>query len=184
MPPEMKTARITRDQVATCRNNIGKIADYPPQPDRPMMIRRIEPLTPPEGEFTHRLVTQLAEDCEGVWTIDEKRIRFTAARLYQMYQMIADRLTSLLNAAAETGFVLNLDDLQIREVFRLKAEAAVKAALQEDGMTDVVGVVVKYVIRPDLNEIHFAATATARHRGDLFELSMGDPSMPADAEML
>lgn len=174
------SSKITTAQANMLKSSIGKIANFPPEPDRPMMIARIEPLAEPIGDKTHGLYAELGEDQGGLWVINGQPIRFTQDRLRQTQLTIGDRLAGFLQhlySSLKEGEVLDLDDTFRRAEIRDRARAAMKAALIEDGYSDVKNVAVRFIKVADTEPPHItlAMRAMVEFRGCLFEIS-GPPS--------
>lgn len=183
------TSKITESQAQQLRDSIGKYANFPPNPDRPMMVVRIDPLSEPEGDKTYGLYAELGEDVAGMWFINGMPIRLTRARLSQTQRLVGDRLAAFIrHLAGKMGDEpLNLDSPFQRAEIRDRARAVIKTALMEDGYTFVRDIRVQFIKTSDggdsgVPEITLAMQAMVTYRGVDLEVSgpqsqAGSPSL-------
>ncbi len=177
---------VTAEEWLRRQGSIGKYANFPPSPDRPMMIARIEPLLEPEGDKTHGLYAELGEDIDGFWFINGTPIRLTEARLLQTQRVVGDRLAAFIRYLVEQAGdePLNLDNAFQRAEIRNRAQAVVKTALIEDGYNYVRNVCIRFIKTRDgdLPEITLAMRAMVTYHG--VDLEISGPQAHDDAPSL
>lgn len=186
MTDRIRKAKIPAAAAAQLQSGVGQRISLPAHAGRPAILRSINQLTEPEGELTHIVIAELAEDRDGVWWLDGP-VGATPEKLRSLFLLYNDRV---LAAIRSVGFV-DLDDPGVLEQCRSRALVAAHAALSEADVTDITDMTIQFVVFEEavpLDGITLHVVPLLHCRGKLqgvpLVLTIPHAKFPADATIL